>query len=318
MHRKRTHVARRIGRIGTKLEHRGIVATYEFHDRLGANAVARRRFDKREPVLDSVQRRIVDEVRDSGFSVLAFSDLFPNPTQWAELDASASAFIAHVEEGLAREAAGLPAPDLSRRPGKEFVIRRYPYGTALGLDDPWLRLASDRRLLDIANAYHRMLSKLEYVDLWYTPPVPAETGRRVSQNWHRDFNDRHLLKVFVYLVDVDEGTGPFEYIPGTEPGGSVGDVWPWRPLGRNYPPVEAFEQWAAGLTIKTFTGPKGTILFCNTAGFHRGGFATRTARVLATFTYDSAAALKALSERNFTFRARNGDAGDAVVRYALT
>ena len=76
--------------------------------------------------------------------------------------------------------------------------------------------ASTKRLLDIANTYLGMWAKLEYVDVWYTPP---STGRAPSsQRWHRDFNDRHLLKAFLYLVDVDEETGPFEYVPRTAPG----------------------------------------------------------------------------------------------------
>ncbi|HEU0246843.1 MAG TPA: hypothetical protein VFR38_07115 [Gaiellaceae bacterium] len=304
--------------MGTALERRGVIATYELHDRLGANASARRRFTHLEPELDGVQERIVEQVRAEGYSVLFFSELFPDAARWLELEASASGFIVEVEDGLAREAAGQPAPVLSRRAGKEFVIRRYPYGTLLGFDDPWLRLGAERRMLDIANAYHRLLTKLEYVDLWYTPPVSKDTRRRVSQNWHRDFNDRHLLKAFIYLVDVDDETGPFEHIPGTEPGGAFSHVWPWRPLGVNYPPLVEFEKWSAALPVRTFTGPKGTLLFCNTAGFHRGGFATEKPRVLATFTYDSAAALKALSERNFTFAGGNGQVRDEVVRYALT
>lgn len=318
MHRKRTHVASTFNRIGTALERRGVIATYELHDRLLANVSARSRYSRHAPALDDLQQRIVEDVRAEGYSLLSFSDLFPDPVQWSELDASAGRFIAEVEEGLEREAAGEQVPALRRRAGKEFVIRRYSYGVTLGIDDPWLRLAADRRMLDIANAYHGLLSKLEYVDLWYTPPVPEGTPRRVSQNWHRDFNDRHLLKAFIYLVDVDEGTGPFEHIPGTEPGGAHSHVWPWRPLGVNYPPLDEFEPWAADLPVRTFTGPKGTMLFCNTAGFHRGGFATGKPRVLATFTYDSAAALKALSERNFTFVGGNGHALDEVVRYALT
>ena len=180
MHRKRTHFASRVSRVGSALERRGVVATYELHDRLGANASARRRFTHLKPALDEVQQRIVDQVRSDGYSVLSFSELFPDPAVWSELDASACRFIAEVEDGLAREAAGQPARVLSRRAGKEFVIRRYPYGTTLGFDDPWLRLAADRPMLDIANAYHRLLSKLEYVDLWYTPPVSKETMLRCS------------------------------------------------------------------------------------------------------------------------------------------
>ena len=68
----------------------------------------------------------------------------------------------------------------------------------------------------------------------------------------------------------------------------------------------------------TFTAPRGTIIFCNTAGFHRGGFATGKARVLATLTWDSPASLKALSERNYVFVPRNAVALDAPQRFALS
>ena len=161
-----------------------------------------------------------------------------------------------------------------------------------------------------------MWSKLEYVDVWYTPPAGDE-DRRSSQRWHRDFNDRHLLKAFVYLVDVDEQTGPFEYVPRSAPGGELDELWPWRPLGENYPPEDEFANRIDGRSV-TFTAPKGTIIFCNTAGFHRGGFATGNARVLATLTWDSPASLKALSERNYVFVPRNGVALDAPQRFALS
>lgn len=317
MHKRRTQFAKRVTRAAQVIEHQGVVATYELHDRLLANAGARRRLaEAGPPQLDDVQQRIVNDLHAQGYSLLSFEDLFPEPSPWTTLDAHAGAFIAACEQGLAREReTGLVDAGLSRRPGKEFVVRRYPYGIRLGLDDPWLRIAADRRMLDIANSYHGFWSKLQYVDFWYTPPVPADTPRRVSQHWHRDYDDRHLLKAFIYLVDVDDDTGPFEFIPGSEPGGPYGELWPWRPAGDAYPPPDELE--ARGLPVRTFTGPKASMLFCNTAGLHRGGFCTGKARVLATCTYDSPAALKALTLRNFTFQ-QNGTELDDVVRHALT
>jgi len=317
MHKRKTQFARRINRAALSLERRGVVATYELHDRVLANQAARRRLAETSPALDATQERILEQLRSDGYALLQFTDLFPEAGAWSALEASASRFIHATEEALEKEAAsGTVAPELSRRPGKEFVVRRYPHVSQLGLDDPWLRTAADRRMLDIANAYHGFWSKLEYVDLWYTPPVSESTPRRVSQNWHRDYNDRHLLKAFVYLVDVDDETGPFEFIPGSQPAGPHGRLWPWRPAADTYPPPDDFEVRGAALPVRTFTGPKGTMLFCDTAGLHRGGFATGKARVLATFTYDSAAALKALSVRNFRFT--DGAALEPVVRYALS
>ena len=127
------------------------------------------------------------------------------------------------------------------RAGKEFVVRLHSYGVEIGLDDPWFRAVASRRLLDIANTYLEMWSKLEYVDVWYSVPQPAEAERISSQRWHRDYNDKHLLKVFLYLVDVDEQMGPFQYVPGSQPGGPYADAWPWQPLGQNYPTEEELE-----------------------------------------------------------------------------
>jgi len=315
VHRTRTQFAARVNRVATGLERRGVVATYEMHDRLLANRGARRRYARSQPVLDDVQQGVVERLRGEGYASLPFSELVPDAAVWDELEADAQRFVAETESGLAREREGGES-ELRRRAGKEFLVRKYSWGVQLGLDDPWLRLGLNPRLLDLANAYLEMWSKLEYVDVWYTPAAGSDE-RRASQRWHRDFNDRHLLKAFLYLVDVDEAAGPFEYVPRSAPGGELDRLWPWRPLGENYPPEDQFEESVNGRSV-TFTAPKGTIIFCNTSGFHRGGFATGKPRVLATLTWDSPASLKALSERNYVFVPTNDSASSDAQRYALT
>jgi hypothetical protein len=315
VHRTRTRFAARVNRVASGLERRGVVATYEVHDRLFANRASRRRHAQTPPVLDDVQRGVLDRLREEGYATLPFSELVPDPAVWQELEADAGRFVAETEEGLERERGGAES-ELRRRAGKEFLVRKYSWGIELGLDDPWLRLGTNPRLLDLANAYLGMWSKLEYVDVWYTAPAGSDE-RRASQRWHRDFNDRHLLKAFLYLVDVDEDTGPFEYVPRSAPGGELDRLWPWRPLGENYPPEDEFAERVNGRSV-TFTAPRGTIIFCNTSGFHRGGFATAKPRVLATLTWDSPASLKALSERNYVFVPRDGAALSEAQRYALT
>jgi hypothetical protein len=314
MHRTRTKFAARINRVASGLERRGVVATYEVHDRLLANRASRRRYAQERPELDDVQRTALDRLLEEGYATVPFNDLVRDPSVWQELEADAARFVRETEIGLASEGEGSQST-LRRRAGKEFLVRKYSWGVALGLDDPWLRLGIHPRLLDLANAYLGMCSKLEYVDVWYTPAAGAEE-RRASQRWHRDFNDRHLLKAFLYLVDVDEETGPFEYVPRSAPGGELDRLWPWRPLGDNYPPEDELAERIGDKAV-TFTAPKGTLILCNTAGFHRGGFASGKSRVLATFTWDSPASLKALAERNYAFVPNNGLALSETQSYAL-
>lgn len=314
MHRTRTRFAARINRVASGLERRGVVATYELHDRLLANRASRRRYEGAQPQLDAVQADVLARLRTDGYATLPFSDLISDENIWNELEADAARFVAETEAGLRAEREG-GAAALRRRAGKEFLVRKYAWGAQLALDDPWLRVATNPQMLDLANAYLGMWSKVEYVDVWYTPPAGADE-RRSSQRWHRDFNDRHLLKAFLYLVDVDEDAGPFEYVPRSAPGSELDKLWPWRPLGDNYPPEDELESQIGGRSV-TFTAPKGTLIFCNTSGFHRGGFARTDPRVLATFTWDSPASLKALSERNFTYVSNNGAGLTPAQQFAL-
>jgi hypothetical protein len=317
VHRQKTKLARRVHRVATALERRGIVATYELHDRVLSNRASRRKFAHHRPNLDEVQQEILQRLNKDGYAVVPFAELVPDTAVWSELEAEAARFAAETEAGLAAENEG-SGSELRRREGKEFLVRKYAYGVELGLDDPWLTLGYNRRLLDVANSYVGMWSKLEYVDLWYTPPAAGgDEQRKSSQRWHRDFNDRHLLKAFLYLVDVDEETGPFEYVPGSAPGGDLESLWPWRPLSDNYPPEDELAQKTAERAV-SFTAPKGTIIFCNTAGFHRGGFAKSKPRVLATLTYSSPASLASLTQQNYSVTGAQTNGLDPEQRHALS
>jgi hypothetical protein len=313
VHRSKTHFAQRVNRYALAVERRGIIATYKLHDKLLSNKAARRKLSHDVPALDSLQQQLLDSLRNEGYSVLPFSELFPDPERWQALEAEGQQFIRATEQGLAREAAGEESG--LRRTGKEFVVRRNAYGATVEAGDAWLSVCTDRRLLDLANAYLGLWSKLEYLDLWYTAAHGGDAERRGSQRWHRDYDDRHLLKIFVYLVDVDEQTGPFQYVPGSQPGGRFDDVWPWSPMSPSYPPQEELATRIEP-AAKTMTGPKGTMFLCNTSGFHRGGYVTHTPRVLATASYCSPASLKSLTERNFSVR-DGVDGLDEPVRYAL-
>jgi len=309
MNRVLTH---RADRFSKAVERSGIRTTYELHDRILSNRTSRRLWAGDHVQLDDVQQRVLGELDEQGYSLLTFGQLFPDPEHWRELEAMRDRFVAETEGDLA---AG--GEHVRVRAGKEFVVRLLSYGVEVGLGDPWFRACVSHRMLDVANSYLRMWSKLEYLDVWYSVPQPARGERISSQLWHRDYNDKHLLKAFLHLVDVDEQMGPFQYVPESQPGGRYADAWPWSPLGQNYPSEQELEERIPASDVRTFTGPKGSLLFCNTAGFHRGGFSTSAPRVLATVTYSSPASLASLTERSFRYTG-SLDELDARTRFALT
>jgi hypothetical protein len=304
MHRQRSRLAARVpGRaqpVAKAVERSGIVVTYALHDRVLSNRSSRRLYGENPPSLTELQRQIVDAVDAEGYTTVPFADLVTDEALRTVVLEQGAAFVETTERGLAEEDGDGSSAELRRRPGKEFLVRAHSFdGVRLGTDHAWFRACLSPHLLDVANGYLRMWSKLSYVDLWYTVPQTEGAERVASQLWHYDFDDRHLLKAFLYLDDVDAATGPFEYVAGSQPGGRYHEVRPWKPMGYGRVPEEEVQQGVPDDAIRTFTAPRGTIIFCNTSGLHRGGFATARARVLATATYCSPASLAALSQRNY-------------------
>jgi hypothetical protein len=304
-------------------------ATYVRHDRELSNPESRALMAGDPPRLDATQQEVLAALEAEGIAVIPFARLFGDAL-WPELLAESAAFEARMQAdteepekrwkkgdaewqaAMAREAAGV------RAISKKSFLRRAGFGrdAVVPLDHPWLRLAASPRILDIANSRRGLWTKLTEVDQIYVTPVGAEMTRVSSQRWHRDFNDQPVIKVFIYMSDVDEGAGPFEYVPGSSQG-RYAQEWPWGPLGDMYPEPAEFERRIPASAMRSITGPAGTMIFCETNGFHRGGFARNTRRITSVFHYVSPASLASLVSRDFLAPEVPEDA-PAQVRFALT
>jgi hypothetical protein len=245
-----------------------------------------------------VERRVVESLREDGLAVVPFVDLVDDDGLWSELSAAAASFTA--------DAAGRAPRGVERPAAKsDYLIRRFGGMTAmsdgapvasLSPGDPLIRFGVCDPVLNTANAYRGSPTKLVDIDTWYTIPFPAANERVASQRWHRDPEDQHVVKVFVYFTDVDEDAGPFQYIRGSAEGGRYGELWSWSramssrlPWARRrlYPTESRVEKRIPASDIATVVGPAGTVILCDTSGLHRGGFAKRRSRVLSYHTYVS-------------------------------
>jgi hypothetical protein len=235
-----------------------------------------------QPPLNDVQRAAVDALQADGIAIVPFVHLLGEQL-WRDACADIDPFIRETERAT-RHVGERPA-------GKEEVIVRRFFDKAgekekpsFSIDGPWLEIAASEALLDIINSYRERQTRLFYLDNWFTVPYPGAGDRVASQRWHRDPEDEHIVKVFVYFSEVDEEAGPFEYVRGSTAGGRYGDLWAWSD-GHRYPPSDELEAAVAPEDRFLVTGPAGTIIVCDTGGFHRGGFARTKPRILSIATY---------------------------------
>jgi Phytanoyl-CoA dioxygenase (PhyH) len=100
-----------------------------------------------------------------------------------------------------------------------------------------------------------------YMAAWWS--IPAHDGiAQHAEKYHRDVDDWRFIKMFCYLTDVDEESGPHVYVPGSH---KVNKLTPIR----RYDEKEVYEAFGPDCE-KRFTGPAGTAFLENTYGFHRG------------------------------------------------
>jgi hypothetical protein len=133
-------------------------------------------------------------------------------------------------------------------------------------------------MLNIPNLYKIVFNeKLINVITSYFGCIPAITSMAVrksfpsdsppvsNQSFHRDYNSLvKLLKVAVYLNDVDKDTGPFTYIESSHR--QMFDNW-WS---YHYIPDDPLKFLYGEDKIKYLTANFGDILFADTRGFHKG------------------------------------------------
>ncbi len=165
---------------------------------------------------------------------------------------------------------------------KDFVI---------DFANPFVRFILSDILLSTTGSYLKLAPKFNSFYLMSTLVVPPDFQAYLSQRWHRDPEDKKLVKVFLYLNDVNEGTGPFIYIKGSQYGGRWRHLFPQRLPAGSYPPDGEIEKIVPREDIKICTGQAGTLIFCDTSGLHKGGFSATQSRLMSMASFVSSASL---------------------------
>lgn len=261
---------------------RHFTPTWRYLFNLQATLAYRR---ERQPLAGEAVR-IVADLKRYGIALSSADRLFGQPANaacYAELAATVTKLktIWADRREQARQTA-----DIETIGRKTFLLQYLGEKPRLDPHSIYTQFSLQPCLLDIANAYFGMYTQLRYYNIWHTLTTTSQP--RESQLWHYDREDHQILKLFVYMSDVDESAGPFTYAPGTHRQGLLAR----RPQTVDEQGVERWndEQMDALVPkdkwIKAI-GPAGTLVFADTRGYHKGGLARERERLLYTCLYTS-------------------------------
>jgi Phytanoyl-CoA dioxygenase (PhyH) len=235
------------------------------------------RHASQHPDLTLQELKIVDACRKEGVCVTSLQDLGIASTP--QLLKAAESQLALMEKAAAssgqRGSAANPAlPQI-------FMVADLPEF------DAWAR---DRRLLSLIENYIGLPVKFQGVhlrrDFANEKPVTTEL-------WHRDDEDRRIIKVFVYLTDVGEENGPYEYIPRDR----VSWLKAWRIQSRVLARRREAKLGIDDAEMATFVPrsewkscpcPAGTVVFSDTRAVFHHGKSRQKSRSAIFFVYTAA------------------------------
>lgn len=253
----------------------------------------------KRPKLDQTGERIVADLKANGIALARLEEFFERDF----LDAMRADFRAYQADFEAS----------SRRSdrGKAIFLDTVHKAHTFEDDSATSRFLAEPRFAAIAAAYMAMVPRFVGSSFWHTRQAPA-SERIYSQTWHRDYNDRRLVKIFLYLTDVGPENGYFEYMTDSHGRGRFGRRFDRTGVDgyRAYPEQAPVSRLAEGLplyetaklpaeqltgsaapwhgrpSVVRCTAPAGTLIFADTFGLHRGGFVEEGHRdmVMSTFS----------------------------------
>jgi hypothetical protein len=150
----------------------------------------------------------------------------------------------------------------------------------LALTSPFMQIALSRELVSLVSAYFNTLPILTYLNVWLSPAFSSK-GKGSSQLWHLDHESFTQIKVFVYIRDVGEHSGPTTIFSKADSKAIQEKI--------NYQiknDEKHFDYDSAEFTEIPLLGKRGDIVLIDTGScIHRGAADILEERILLTIQY---------------------------------
>lgn len=143
----------------------------------------------------------------------------------------------------------------------------------------------DEKILEISSNYLNCIPIIDNIQLYWSFSA-NKADKEAAQYWHFDMDRPRWIKIFLYLTDCNELNGPHKFIEKTHLM-SLGIKRNLRKKGYVRLEDQEIEKYYSAGQIKTFTAKKGSILFEDTSGLHKGQNVVQGSRLILIFQYSS-------------------------------
>lgn len=226
------------------------------------------------PVGEDIVEQTLNEIMESGYSVFP---LKLDAEIIEQLRTESQVFEYQLKGGdlTAKEVSGI---NVKQPP---TCISAYAKSGCIAKNELLQKICQDELFLQLSSAYIGAPSTAIDSTLWYTFPADKPSSD-TAQLFHYDLDTIKWIKVFIYITDVDENTGPHEYVRGShKPQNKDPEV-----LVRNYSRIEddEIEKSYPGMR-RAITGSSGTVIFGDTRCFHKGNSVKKGYRLIYSPIY---------------------------------
>jgi hypothetical protein len=142
-------------------------------------------------------------------------------------------------------------------------------------------IIADISLFAIAQKYLAATPYLDVLSMWWHTDYSDHPDRGAGQFFHFDLDRPKWLKVFIYLTDVTENTGPHEFVKGSHATGAINSAI----LNKGYVRItdEEVLKYFPEESIVKMIGARGTVIIEDTRGLHKGAHVIKGDRLIFQF-----------------------------------
>jgi hypothetical protein len=216
------------------------------------------------PIISANDTNLIEKIKQEGLVITTLEELAISSTQ----------YLIQIVEKLK-----------SGQPSKSFQhsnqitihassekLMEYPELFLWGLEE---------RLLNIVENYIGL--PVAYQGVYFRRDI-ANQLEKGSRLWHRDQEDQKMIKLIIYLNDVSENNGPFQYIHRNLTL-QLAESLKYRPI---YIPDKIMRETISPNNFKSCVGDSHTVIIADTANiFHRGKPPISSDRFTIFFDYTS-------------------------------